>query len=94
MIVLAKDANRTGRLAWFGSIEDARVFFGKENMEEIVKAVNREEEGGEGRADEFIMRYAQENNGSGAPAGQSEQSPAPPRAAGAPVEEKEVNHNV
>ncbi len=94
VIVLAKDANRTGRLAWFGSIEDARVFFGKENMEEIVKAVNREEEGGEGRADEFIMRYAQENNGSGAPAGQSEQSPAPPRAAGAPVEEKEVNHNV
>ena len=59
VIVLAKDANRTGRLAWFGPIEDARAFFGKEKMEEIVKAVNRQEEGGEGRADEFIMKYAE-----------------------------------
>ena len=59
VIVLAKDAKRTGRLAWFGSIEEARAFFGKEKMEEIVKAVNRQEEGGEGRADEFIMKYAE-----------------------------------
>ena len=59
VIVLAKDANRTGRLAWFGSIEDAKAFFGKESMEEIVKSVNRQEEGGEGRADEFIMKYAE-----------------------------------
>ena len=59
VIVLAKDANRTGRLAFFGTIEDARTFFGKEKMEEIVKAVNRQEEGGEGRADEFIMKFAE-----------------------------------
>ena len=59
VIVLAKDANRTGRLAWFGPIEEARAFFGKEKMEEIVKSVNRQEEGGDGRADEFIMKYAE-----------------------------------
>ncbi len=59
VIVLAKDANRTGRLAWFGPIEDARTFFGKDKMEEIVKAVNRQEEGGEGRADEFIMKFTE-----------------------------------
>lgn len=59
VIVLAKDANRTGRLAWFGPIEEARSFFGKEKMEEIVKSVNRTEEGGEGRADEFIKRFAE-----------------------------------
>ena len=64
VIVLAKDSNRTGRLAWFGPIEEARTFFGKEKMEEIVKSVNRTEEGGEGRADEFIRRYA-EKAGSG-----------------------------
>ena len=58
VIVLAKDANRTGRLAWFGPIGEAREFFGKEKMEEIVKSVNREEEGGEGRADEFIKKFA------------------------------------
>ena len=59
VIVLAKDAKRTGRLAWFGPIDEARAFFGKEKMEEIVKAVNREEEGGEGRADEFVQKYAE-----------------------------------
>ena len=59
VIVLAKDANRTGRLAYFGPIQEARDFFGKEKMEEIVKSVNRQEEGGEGRADEFIMKYAE-----------------------------------
>ena len=59
VIVLAKDSNRTGRLAWFGPIAEAQAFFGKEKMEEIVKAVNRTEEGGEGRADEFIMKYAE-----------------------------------
>ncbi len=59
VIVLAKDSARTGRLAWYGSIEDARVFFGREKMEEIVKAVNRKEEGGDGLADEFIIKYGE-----------------------------------
>ena len=63
VIVLAKDANRTGRLAWFGPIAEARTFFGKEKMEEIVKSVNRQEEGGDGRADEFIMKYAEVQHG-------------------------------
>lgn len=63
VIVLAKDKDRTGRLAYYGSIEDARTFFGKEKMEQIVMSVNRPEEGGEGRADEFVMRYAEVQNG-------------------------------
>ncbi len=63
VIVLAKDANRTGRLAFYGTIEEARAFFGKEKMEEIVKSVNRQEEGGEGRADEFIMKYVEVQHG-------------------------------
>ena len=63
VIVLAKDTNRTGRLAFFGPIEEARTFFGKARMEEIVKSVNREEEGGEGRADEFIRKFAEVQHG-------------------------------
>ena len=63
VIVLAKDAKRTGRLAFFGPITEAREFFGKEKMEEIVKSINREEEGGEGRADEFILKYAEVQHG-------------------------------
>jgi ABC-type multidrug transport system ATPase subunit len=60
VIVLAKDSARTGRLAFYGSIGDARKFFGREKMEDIVKAVNRKEEGGDGLADEFVMKYAKE----------------------------------
>ena len=59
VIVLAKDSARTGRLAFYGSIQEARSFFGCERMEEIVKQVNREEEGGAGRADEFIAKYVE-----------------------------------
>ena len=59
VIVLAKDSARTGRLAWYGSIEDARKFFQRERMEQIVKSVNRKEEGGDGLADEFVMKYAE-----------------------------------
>ena len=59
VIVLAKDSARTGRLAFYGSVEDARKFFGKDRMEEIVKSVNRKEEGGDGLADEFVMKYAE-----------------------------------
>ena len=59
VIVLAKDSNRTGRLAYFGPITEARRFFGKEKMEEIVRSVNPREEGGEGRADEYILKYAE-----------------------------------
>ncbi len=63
VIVLAKDAKRTGRLAYFGPIEEARQFFGKEKMEEIVKSINRQEEGGDGRADEFILKFAEVQHG-------------------------------
>lgn len=63
VIVLAKDENLTGRLAFFGEIDEARAFFGKEDMEEIVKSINRPEEGGEGRADEFIKKYAEAHHG-------------------------------
>ena len=57
VIVLAKDSNRTGRVAFFGSIEEARSFFGRDRMEEIVMCINQKDEGGEGRADEFITKY-------------------------------------
>ena len=57
IIVLAKDSGRVGRLAFYGSPDEARRFFGKESMEKIVMAVNNKSEGGEGRADEFIGKY-------------------------------------
>ncbi len=58
VIVLAKDAKRTGRLAWYGPVDEAYEFFGKKSMEEILLAINQKDEGGEGRADEFVEKYA------------------------------------
>ncbi|MCR5672563.1 MAG: ABC transporter ATP-binding protein [Lachnospiraceae bacterium] len=58
VIVLAKDAARTGRLAYYGPIKESYGFFGKESMEEILLSVNQKDEGGEGRADEFVEKYS------------------------------------
>ena len=57
IIVLAKDSNHIGRLAYYGTVDGARKFFGKKKMEDIVKVINSKEEGGEGRADEMIEKY-------------------------------------
>ena len=59
VIVLARDSGRVGRLAFYGSPEEAREFFGKETMEQIVMSVNSKDEGGDGMADELIEKYAQ-----------------------------------
>ena len=59
VIVLAKDSARTGRLAYYGSIEGAREFFERDRMEEIVKRINQVEEGGDGLADDYILKYAE-----------------------------------
>ena len=58
VIVLARDSGKVGRLAFYGSPDEAREFFGKSSMEQVVLAINSEYEGGEGRADEFIEKYA------------------------------------
>ena len=59
VIVLGRDSGRVGRLAFYGTPQEAREFFGKETMEGVVMCVNREEEGGDGKADYYIERYAQ-----------------------------------
>lgn len=58
VIVLARDSGKVGRLAFYGSPDEARSFFEKETMEQIVMSVNSIDEGGEGRADELIEKYA------------------------------------
>ena len=59
VIVLGRDSGRCGRLAFYGSPQEAREFFGKDTMEGVVMSVNRKEEGGDGLADEYIERYAE-----------------------------------
>ena len=57
VVVLAKDSERTGRLAFHGTRDEAREFFGKEGMEGILSCINQKDEGGEGLADEFIEKF-------------------------------------
>lgn len=57
LIVLAKDNARTGRLAYYGPVEDAYSFFGKDRIEDILLSINQKEEGGEGRAEEFVGKF-------------------------------------
>lgn len=59
IIVLAKDSRRTGRLAFYGSVNQAREFFGTSSMEGILRKVNQKDEGGEGLSDEFVKKYAE-----------------------------------
>ena len=59
LIVLAKDSRKTGRLAFYGSVEEAYEFFGTDTMEGILKLINQKDEGGEGLSDEFVRKYAE-----------------------------------
>ena len=60
VLVLAKSAlDESGHLAFFGPVQEALTFFETDHLEGIVRRINRQDEGGEGRADEFIRRYEQ-----------------------------------
>ena len=38
---------------------EAREFFGQNSMEGILRLINQKDEGGEGRSDEFVLKYAE-----------------------------------
>ncbi len=58
VIVLAKGTeNHIGQLAFYGGIQEAKDFFGADSLENVVKRINAVNEGGDGRADEFIEKY-------------------------------------
>ncbi len=63
VIVLARDSAKTGRLAYYGSIEDSYKFFKAKTMEEIVLTVNSKDEGGKGLADNYIKAFGEVSNG-------------------------------
>ncbi|MDO4633557.1 MAG: ATP-binding cassette domain-containing protein [Eubacteriales bacterium] len=57
VLVLAKSQeDQIGHLAFFGGVEEAKDYFEVNCLEDIVRRINRTDEGGEGLADEFIRR--------------------------------------
>lgn len=60
VIVLAKSVkDNCGRLAFFGSVEEAYRFFETDSLEGVVKRINRKDEGGDGLSDHYIEKYQQ-----------------------------------
>ena len=58
VIVLGKGTkDKVGQLAFYGGIQEALDFFETDSLEGVVKRINAANEGGEGRADEFIEKY-------------------------------------
>lgn len=57
VIVLAKSkTDEVGHLAYYGDVSNALTFFGVGKLSEIIMEINYE--GGKGRADEFIRKFA------------------------------------
>ena len=60
VIVLAKSAeDNCGRLAFYGTVDEALEFFEVDTLEGVVMRINRQDEGGEGKADYYISKYAE-----------------------------------
>lgn len=58
VIVLAKsNEDNVGHMAFYGGVDEACQFFNVDSLENIVRKINREDEGGEGMADIFIKKY-------------------------------------
>ena len=58
VIVLAKgEKDNIGHMAFYGTVEDALAFFDAVSMEDVVRKLNRIDEGGEGLSDFYIEKY-------------------------------------
>ena len=58
VLVLAKsEHDGAGHLVFWGTPAEAKEFFGVSTLEGVVRRINRPDEGGEGRADEYIDKW-------------------------------------
>ncbi len=58
IIVLAKDTrDGVGKLAFYGTVPQAKAFFGVKTLEEVVRRINRTDEGGDGQGDYYIDKF-------------------------------------
>lgn len=60
VLVLAKsERDGSGHLAFYGTIPEAKEFFGVDTLEGVVRRINRTDEGGEGLADHYLDKAAE-----------------------------------
>ncbi|MBR2714770.1 MAG: FHA domain-containing protein [Ruminococcus sp.] len=59
VIVLAKSVkDNCGHLAYYGTVDGAYRFFDTDTLEGVVRRINREDEGGDGKSDFYIEKYS------------------------------------
>ncbi|WP_316637545.1 ATP-binding cassette domain-containing protein [uncultured Ruminococcus sp.] len=64
VLVLAKSStDNAGHLAFFGSPYDALEYFGVNRLQDIMKEINPDYEGGKGRADYYINKFLTQKGG-------------------------------
>ena len=64
VLVLAKSSSdNAGHLAFFGSPYEALEFFGVTRLQDIMKEINPDYEGGKGKADFYINKYLMQKGG-------------------------------
>ena len=64
VLVLAKSSSdNAGHLAFFGSPYEALEFFGVTRLQDIMKEINPDYEGGKGKADFYINKYLMQQGG-------------------------------
>jgi ABC-type multidrug transport system ATPase subunit len=66
VIILGKDSQRTGRLTFYGTPDEAKACFHKDTMEGILTSINQKEEGGEGLAEHYAELFAATRKGGAA----------------------------
>lgn len=57
VVILVKDSNKTGRIAYHGSPYQMKTFFQVDDYVDILMKLNSEDEGGENLADFYIDQY-------------------------------------
>lgn len=59
VLVLAKgEKDNVGHMAFWGSPDEALAFFETDSLEGVVKRINRKDEGGDGKSDFYINKFA------------------------------------
>lgn len=56
VVVLVKDSDKVGRIAYTGTPSRMKTYFGVKEYVDILTKLNSKDEGGEGKADDYIER--------------------------------------
>ena len=63
VVILVKDKTGAGRIAYFGSVDGMKEFFGTDDYCDVLVGLNLKSENGRGEADDYIKKFDRMDNG-------------------------------